>query len=333
MKKLKKSDLRKDCVTSEGLHVGIELELIVEGEADSTHDDDACSDSAFESHSEYLHSMSTRDLLIDRIGLSRSEADSIEPYFDRDAFIESELNSWSWDGCDDSDCPYNSEDGNTREEMTDYFTDLTGNNSFKVVEDGSLRPDSGEIDAEVCWNYYISKDTVKDNALILEKLKSKWGARFNKSCGLHINLNNYLKIDQAHTIPTHMLDFLFNIVAPSRRGNQYCAKYGMANEKYSMIFNQNDRLEFRFFSPTLEADKLHHYVVLANTIYKRLAGKPSKLPKKTSEYLFKKMTGVNGIDASIAQYTIDRVNDLKDAKTLHELSKLSVEVESDEACA
>jgi hypothetical protein len=88
-----------------------------------------------------------------------------------------------------------------------------------------------------------------------------------------------------------------------------------STEKYSMIFHQDDRLEFRFFSPTLEADKLNHYVNLANTVYKRLAGKNAKLSKKTASYLYNKMTAINGLTKERAIDTLNKVNNLLSAES------------------
>ena len=81
-----------------------------------------------------------------------------------------------------------------------------------------------------------------------------------------------------------------------------------------MIFHQGDRLEFRFFSPTLEAVKLNHYVNLAKTIYRRLAGQDAKLSKKSVAYFLDKMTKLNGLTQERAMDTINKVNALIPAR-------------------
>lgn len=302
MKALKKTELRRDTVTSTGFHVGIELELTAPcDDGDKEHDSDAC----YDAQREYFNDMSTRSLLIDCVGIDRHAANSVENYFDSERWIDDYMSDWSCDG----DCGhYTGGDGSsTRDRLESDLEALTGNKSFKVVEDGSVKPDSDETDAEVCWNYFASKETLKDNEKILDHLKDA-GCSFNSSCGLHINLNNYLNIPKAE-IPTSELAFLFSFVAKSRKDSSYCNRLGLsAEQKYSMIYHQGDRLEFRFFSPTLEADKLNHYVTLANTVYRRLAGKKAKLPKNTAEFLRNKMIEVNGLTPDLAQDAINKVN-------------------------
>lgn len=308
--KQNKSDLKKNYVESKNLHIGIELELGIPSDDIDTHDDLAC----YDNERDYWSSLSKVEILKDRFGLSRSEADEIAPYFDSEQAIDDIMDGWS---CENSECPYLHK-GIDRDEMSRELFQLTGNNSFKVVSDSSIDVDDC-TDAEVCWNYYAHKDTIKDNAKILKWLSDQ-GAEFNKSCGLHINLNNYLNVPQVD-IPTEELDFLFNCVAPSRRNSSFCNQNALSRDKkYSMIYHQEDRLEFRFFSPTLDADKLNHYVVLANTVYNRLAGKDKKLPKKTAEYLVNKMIAINNIDEEIAHETIRKINSIRSVVSYQESS-------------
>lgn len=308
--KQNKNNLKKNCVESKNLHVGIELELGIPSNDIKNHDDEACYDNERES----LDSLSVSTFLRTRFGLSRDEANLIEPYFDIESAVDDIMQNWC---CEDSYCPYLS-GGIDRDEMSRELSQLTGNNSFKVVSDSSIDVDNC-VDAEVCWNYYAHKDTIRDNAKILKWLSDQ-GAEFNASCGLHINLNNYLNVAQVN-IPTEELDFLFNCVAPSRRNSSFCNENALSHdEKYSMIYHQEDRLEFRFFSPTLDADKLNHYVVLANTVYNRLAGKNKKLPKKTAEYLVNKMIAINNIQEEIAHETIRKINSIRSVASYQELS-------------
>lgn len=304
----KKSELKRDKVESTGFHVGIELELVAPCEGGSGHDDDAC----LESQREYFNDLGTVGILRDYECLSRDQANAIAPYFNEDAWIDSYMEGWECDG----DCSFRGSGDDVRDEIRAELKALTGNASFKVVEDGSIHPDDDETDAEVCWNYYASKETIKDNEKILKYLTDR-GCDFNKRCGLHINLNNYLNVSRDIEISKDDLAFLFNFVAPSRRESTYCTRSGMhGEEKYSMIYNQGDRLEFRFFSPTLDAEKLNHYVTLAHTIYKRLAGKNAKLPKRTADYLLEKMVKLNEVPKYVAMATINKVNALKSARDL-----------------
>lgn len=292
----------KNKVESDAFHVGIELELKAPCEGED-HDDEACT----ENQREYLEQEGSRSILINYIGLSRSDADSVSSYFNTDAWIDDYLNGWH---CDDSECPFRRGNGDdAREKIESDLIQLTSNTSFKVVEDGSIKIDDSSTDAEVCWNYFASRDTVKDNEVILTYL-DKVGCKFNESCGLHINLNNYLKV-KPQEISTEKFAFLFNYVAPSRKESTYCNRHAVSSiDKYSMIYHQTDRLEFRFFSPTLNAEKLNAYVSLAHFIYKRLAGKNVIMSKKLQKYFVDKMVNVNKLTMKEALDTINKTNNI-----------------------
>lgn len=319
MKKAKK-DLRKDTVQSNSFHVGIELELIAPCDGgDDDHDDDACYESRQEMYRDDLDSCSIQELIERCAGssVSRAVADNLEQYLDTSQMISDEVDSCMSDSCcDDSECSFNSNNGESiRETIESDLKDLTGNNSIKVVSDGSINCDDKEIDAEVCWNYFASKETIKDNTKIISYLVNN-KIRFNTSCGLHINLNNYLNIEHTKNIETKELDFLFDFVGKSRRTSNFCNNHAIGNSKYSMIYNQKDRLEFRFFSPTLDVTKLNHYVTLANVVYRRLAGQNSTLPKKVMNYFIDKMVNVNGLTFDQASSAIKKVNSLKSYREL-----------------
>lgn len=316
MKKNKK-DLMPDTVKSDTIHFGIELELKAKGECgEAEHDDDAC----YENQFQYWRDT---DVLREHIGLTRSEAESVRPYFDEERYINDIMDGWT---CDGSECGYWTRGASeSRKEIETELRKLTGNNSIKVVEDGSIDTEDDETDIEVCWNFHASKDTIKDNEKILEYCKRN-NFKFDTSCGLHINLNNYLKIKQCR-VERKELEFLFNLVAPSRRKSSYCGSFGIAHdEKYSMIYNQGDRLEFRFFSPTLEKEKLHHYIVTAHVIYKRLAGIDAKLPKKTAQYLLTKMMTVNKLPETVAIDTLDKLNSIEPIEKLEMARRVANEI-------
>ena len=313
MKKAKKNELKKDTVKSDTFHVGIELETYIPCEDYSReHDHEACE----QSYRENLEAEGDISLLQNYMGLSRDDARSVAPYFNSEEYINDMMQDWS---CGDDDCPHftSDTDGDSeRESLETDLIELTGNNSFKVVEDGSIRNEDQYTDAEICWNYFASRETINDNAKIMTHL-IKSGAKFNKSCGLHINLNNYLNLEVGAVIPTARLDFLFNFVAESRKTNSFCNRNALSgSEKYSMLYEQGDRVEFRFFSPTFDAEKLNHYVILAHVVYKRLAGVNAKLPKKTMTYFLDKMINVNKISREVAEHSLKQVNSLESYKQL-----------------
>lgn len=323
MKKTKSSLSRND-VQSETLHVGIELELIAPSNGHREHDDDRCNDD----RREYLRDLGPHEFIDYVLGVevTRDQANALIEHIDREAAIDRDMEVFE---CENDGCSHwgGDDEDSTRDCLEDQLKHEVKNSSIKVVSDGSIEKDDNETDAEVCWNYFASKETVKDNSKILAILKDK-GLRFNTSCGLHINLNNYLNIPRFE-ISVTQLEFLYSFVAASRKKSQYCNRAGISSvEKYSMIYHQQDRLEFRFFSPTLEPEKLNFYVHLANVVYKRLAGKDAKLSLKAQKYFLRKMIEVNGLTELAAQYAIDQVNSLDSIRSLAHLSKKSIEAET-----
>ncbi len=313
-----KSKLRRDSVSSSKFHVGIELELLAPCNSDCGHDDDACHENECDNQREYLNQLSHREILMNYLSLSRDAAASLADYFNAESWVNDYMQDYSPE-CPGSDCSYRGSGDDVREDIRYQLKALTGNSSFKVVTDGSLDTNDGEdTDAEVCWNYFASKETQKDNVRILKWLKD-YGCDFNKSCGLHINLNNYLGLKSAVKIPTRYLDYLFYFVAPSRRSSSYCSEYAISSHnKYSMLYNQDDRIEFRFFSPTLEGEKLNHYVTLAHFVYKRLMGIDCKLPKRSERYFHDKIMSVHDVDVDTANKIIAQTNSMPSYSALVE---------------
>lgn len=331
MEKLNKNSLKRDRVESETIHVGIELELRARGSDESSHDDDACHSAGYEAQEEYYSGMTSAEILWSYFSVARGASHDLAYFFNRDEWIESQMQDYQHE-CS-GDCGFGGNEGDSiREDIADHLKTLTNNSSIKVVPDGSIETNDDQIDIEVCWNYFVSKDTLNDNTKILNHLKET-GCNFDTSCGLHINLNNYLKIEQECDISTDKLDFLFNIVAPSRRMSHFCNRYAISkDQKYSMIYNQGDRLEFRFFSPTLEVEKLNHYVRLAHHVYKRLAGQNVKLPKKTETYLRDKMSkDSRKFDQITIDFTIDSINSIQSIAQMQNLSNCSTNNESEAA--
>ena len=310
MLKITKNALNPDTVKSDTFHVGIELELKMPSQSGAG-DPATCVQNQIDTMRDELESLSTNTLLQDYEGLDRSSANAVQPYFNSDKYINDYLDSYDPDVC--GDCDYcNGDSEQERDALADKLSSLTGNTSFKVVSDGSIELSFNEIDMEVCWNYAASKDMIKDNKKILDFLKTN-GASYDKSCGLHINLNNYLGLTREHIKSRQDLLMLFNFVAGHRSASTYCNSAGLANEKYGMIFNQKDRLEFRFFSPTLDANLLNAYVYLANTVYKRLAGIDAKLSKRVAKYFVSRMIRYKKLTELQAWDAIQQVNSISKA--------------------
>lgn len=165
--KNKKSKLYKDTVMSQSFHVGIELELIAANDEDGEreHDYDSCSSAGEENYRDYLESMGAEGFLRDRVGLTISDARTIAHHYNLQAAIDTEMSQYDHE-CE-GDCGYYTGGVDSeliRNELTKKLRGMTGNASFKVVNDSSLDLDEDkECAAEVCWNYFAHKETITDN--------------------------------------------------------------------------------------------------------------------------------------------------------------------------
>ncbi len=153
-------------------------------------------------------------------------------------------------------------------------------NYVNLGTDGSIHETETHDGAElrVC----IKRDEVK---IILPKLLealTKAGAMVNKSCGLHVHL------DQRNGDPKRTFDnlvsalpLLYSIVPESRRTNSYCRRnsptqsYGDAlrDERYKAInatsYSKYSTIEVRLFAGTLNAEKMLNWIEMLWAIANR----------------------------------------------------------------
>lgn len=108
----------------------------------------------------------------------------------------------------------------------------------------------------------------------LMKALRSMGARVNKSCGLHVHLDQRSPaINPAVTYANlvRSLNLLTTVIAPSRRNNQYCgrnrdSRFDQARNggRYKMInataFHKYQTIEVRMFGGTLEEDKIINWI-------------------------------------------------------------------------
>lgn len=315
--KKQKQNLSQDTVESNTLHVGIELECITPAVMD--HDDYDCQSNGRANYRQELEDMSCSSILRDYFNLDNADSTSLAPYFRRQTWAQHQADEYTHE-CD-GDCDYQHADHETtREQMQEELHELTNNPSIFVEGDGSLRPSHDETDTEVVWNYYAAKETIKDNALILNYLKRK-GSRVTVDCGLHVNLNDYLKDNRPMNIralPKAQFDFLWAFVEDHRKNSSYCNREFLSfSEKYCMIFAQTDRWEFRFFGATFDAELLNQYVTLANVIYRRLHGLNAQLSKSAIQFWIRRMKVLKRSSEVIAD-AIAKVNTLQSLKQIEE---------------
>lgn len=170
------------------------------------------------------------------------------------------------------DCPaYNTKSMLSR--LTDYMTRQKVR-FVSVKGDGSIRPEEGYFAAELT---ILCKRNDRSNLKRLTELLNHMGARVNKSCGMHVHL------DQRDLIGTDglvnkrafnkrarnlgkALPMLASMVPASRRENSYCRLIVSARDRYSAVnltaFRKYKTIEVRLHSATTDFEKINNWIDL-----------------------------------------------------------------------
>lgn len=146
-----------------------------------------------------------------------------------------------------------------------------------VSGDGSIQHDDNEIGKEI--KVCVKREDVRDVVPKILDVLNGMGARVNKSCGLHVHL------DQRHTpdasIPfqklVRSLRLLYTVIPPSRRANRYCrrnrhGRFDVAarGNRYRAInasaYYKYKTIEVRLFGGTLDATKIINWIEVLHAI-------------------------------------------------------------------
>lgn len=140
--------------------------------------------------------------------------------------------------------------------------------------DGSIKPDSKDY-MGIEFNVLCTED---DNFSNLRKLLS-WlnevGAKVNKSCGLHVHLDqrNYSNIEKSLHFNnlTRCVKALAEIVPESRKNNSYCTLQGSMTNRYSAIngcaIKKYNTIEIRLHSSTIDETKIINWIKLLKLVH------------------------------------------------------------------
>lgn len=159
--------------------------------------------------------------------------------------------------------------------ITPSGVDLTPLFPFaKYVEvggDGSIDHHGNEEGTEirVCMRREEVRKVLPD---LMQTLKDM-GARINKSCGLHVHLDqrNNKEPEKVFQKLVRSLGLLYTVVPESRRQNRYCKRNRHANfndavrgDRYKAVnasaFHRYHTIEVRLFGGTLEATKIINWI-------------------------------------------------------------------------
>lgn len=142
---------------------------------------------------------------------------------------------------------------------------------IEVGGDGSIehKHDEDGIEIKVC---VVKEDLRKVLPDLMQTMKDM-GARVNKSCGLHVHLDqrNNTEPEKAFQKLVRSLGLLYTVVPESRRRNKYCKRNRHADftqavrgERYKAInasaFHKYHTIEVRLFGGSLEAIKIINWI-------------------------------------------------------------------------
>lgn len=143
---------------------------------------------------------------------------------------------------------------------------------LNIGTDGSINVDQNNHDGKE-FRVCIPRDEIREvMPKLLAELKAL-GAYVNKSCGLHVHLDQRNEKDPALTYAklVRSLGLLMRVVPQSRRENSYCRrnrstdfKRGMNGERYKAInataYPKHNTIEVRLFGGSLDADKIVNWI-------------------------------------------------------------------------
>lgn len=188
-----------------------------------------------------------------------------------------------------------------------------------VTSDGSVHPDKegyAAVEFRVCTPAFKMAEVITQMCKILNDM----GARVNKTCGLHVHLDQRNRTpDEMKVIFSNFIraqNLLFEVVPKSRRNNSYCKKHrgtdfdqATRGQRYKAInataFRKHNTLEIRLFSGTVNAEKIINWV---KTLWAIEAGQPVLRCPKTFDIAQRYWR----IDADVLRWLKGRQEKFKD---------------------
>jgi len=137
-----------------------------------------------------------------------------------------------------------------------------------VGRDGSITHDGGEMGQEI--RVCLKRDEVRTVIPGIMDALNKIGARVNRSCGLHVHLDQRNNPTPELTFQklVRSLGLLYTVVPKSRRENTYCKRNlrttFRSHDRYRAInpcaYQRYKTIEVRLFGGTLNAEKVINWI-------------------------------------------------------------------------
>ena len=139
-----------------------------------------------------------------------------------------------------------------------------------VGTDGSIRCDNDNREEGKEIRVCVKRSEVRAVVPGIMDALNSMGAKVNKSCGLHVHLDqrNNLEPEKTFQKLVRSLGLLYTVVPKSRRENTYCKRNlrtaFSTNDRYkainSLAFQRYRTLEIRLFGGTLNAEKVINWI-------------------------------------------------------------------------
>ncbi len=143
--------------------------------------------------------------------------------------------------------------------------------------DGSIQSEDGYVGKEL--RVLVKRTEVRTIIPKLMDILNEMGAKVNKSCGLHVHLDQRQNLDPgaSFTKLVRSLNLLYTVVPKSRRKNQYCHRnrrldfnVAVHGDRYKAInaaaYRRYKTLEVRLFGGTLSAEKIINWIETLHAI-------------------------------------------------------------------
>lgn len=142
---------------------------------------------------------------------------------------------------------------------------------LNVGSDGSIHCEAGQVGIE--FRVLVKRSEIREVMPPLMKALNDLGAKVNKSCGLHVHLDQRHAGNPGESFKklVRSLNLLYTVVPKSRRENQYCHRnrrldfdVAVHDDRYKAInataFRRYQTLEIRLFGGTLSAEKIINWI-------------------------------------------------------------------------
>jgi len=205
------------------------------------------------------------------------------------------------DECECNECEGTGSLGTSRLKISDHFRKDNRIKFTSIKQDGSLRPDSGFRGVEIT---VLTRLSDPSNLLAVCQILNKLGAKVNKSCGLHVHLDQRGKTEEEVLAIgkafSRAMPVMVAMVPESRRSNTYCqaSVSKLSGDRYHAVnltaFKRHKTIEVRLHSATTDFNKIMNWARFMKAV------SVSRIPKVCAD--INALTEYVNIDQDLMEY-------------------------------